>query len=53
MRKWIQQYRKANSQTKLFIWTCIFYAVITAATTVYCYTRLDINRYRSEQLASH
>lgn len=44
MLKWIQQYRQASGETKIFIFTNALFAIAIVATTVYCYARLDFVR---------
>lgn len=41
MIKWIKNYQQSTRQTKLFIWMCIIYAILMAASTIYSYARLE------------
>lgn len=42
--KWIEQYRSASRDTKVFIWNAVLYAVLLIGSTVYCYARIEFVR---------
>ena len=44
MMRWIDQFRKASSQTKWFILNWFIWGLVLAITTVYAYGRLDFVR---------
>lgn len=42
MLKWIQQYRKADRETKWFIITTVLFGLAIILSTLYAYGRLEV-----------